>query len=148
MKNAEVKDEFNAKGIKQAKKELSVLKLSDKERKEYERYIEQVRYEESMITSNYMVGREEGIIEGIEKGREEERRIQEAKRKQELADIEAKRKQELADIEAKRKKELEDIEEKRKQEQIESAKKMKEKGFSFADISDITGITTDEIEKL
>jgi predicted transposase/invertase (TIGR01784 family) len=64
FKTEEIKDEFNAKGIKQAKKELTVLNLSDSERKEYERFIEQERYEESLIVSNYKVGEIKGKMEG------------------------------------------------------------------------------------
>ena len=56
LKKEEIKDEFNAKGLKQAKVELDILKLNEVERKEYERYIEQERYEESLIVSNYRVG--------------------------------------------------------------------------------------------
>ena len=56
LKKDEIKDEFNAKGLKQAKKELDILKLNEAERKEYERYVEQERYEESLIVSNYRVG--------------------------------------------------------------------------------------------
>lgn len=56
FKKEEIKDEFNAKGIKQAKVELDILKLSDEDRKEYGRYVEQERYEESLLVSNYKVG--------------------------------------------------------------------------------------------
>jgi len=63
FKKEEIKDEFKAKGLKQAKEELNILKLSEIERKEYEHFIEQVRYEESLIVSNYRVGKEETKIE-------------------------------------------------------------------------------------
>ena len=56
LKKEEIKDEFRAKGIKQAKEELDILKLSEAERKEYEKFVEQERYEESLIVSNYRVG--------------------------------------------------------------------------------------------
>ena len=57
LKKEEIKDEFKAKGLKQAKEELNILKLSESDRKEYEHFIEQVRYEESLIVSNYKVGK-------------------------------------------------------------------------------------------
>jgi len=63
FKTEEIKDEFNAKGIKQAKKELTILNLSDSERREYEKFIEQERYEESLIVSNYRVGEIKGKME-------------------------------------------------------------------------------------
>jgi len=63
LKNEEIKDGFKAKGLKQAKEELSVLKLSDKERKEYEHWIEQQRYEYSMVVLNHKVSKWEGAEE-------------------------------------------------------------------------------------
>ncbi|HBX53783.1 MAG: hypothetical protein A2275_01765 [Bacteroidetes bacterium RIFOXYA12_FULL_35_11] len=60
LKKEEIKDEFKAKGLKQAKEELNILKLSENERKDYEHFIEQVRYEESLIVSNYKVGELKG----------------------------------------------------------------------------------------
>ncbi len=75
LKKEEIKDEFKAKGLKEAKNKLDVLKLSEHERKEYERFIEQVRYENSLIVSNYEVGeqkgKEEGLKEGEKKGKKE-----------------------------------------------------------------------------
>jgi len=75
LKKEEIKDEFKAKGLKEAKNELDILKLSESERKEYERFIEQVRYENSLIVSNYEVGeqkgKEEGLKEGEKKGKKE-----------------------------------------------------------------------------
>jgi len=79
FKTEEIKDEFKAKGIKQAKVELDILKLSEAERKEYEKYIEQERYEESLIVSNYKVGELKGI--------EEERKRQEEKQRNERNEI-------------------------------------------------------------
>ena len=68
LKKDEIKDEFKAKGLKEAKKQLDIMKLSEVERKEYEKYIEQQRYERSLILSNYKVGEIQGKIEGkIEK---------------------------------------------------------------------------------
>lgn len=64
LKKEEIKDEFKAKGLKQAKEELNILKLSETERIDYEHFIEQVRYEESIIVSNYKVGKLEGNEEG------------------------------------------------------------------------------------
>ena len=72
FKTEEIKDEFNAKGIKQAKKELTILNLSDSERREYERFIEQERYEESLIVSNYKVGEIKGEIKGKIEGKIEQ----------------------------------------------------------------------------
>jgi len=61
LKKDEIKDEFNAKGLKEAKKQLDIMKLSEEERKEYNNYIEQQRYERSLIVSNFKVGENSGI---------------------------------------------------------------------------------------
>jgi len=64
LKKDEIKDEFKAKGLKEAKRQLDVMKLSETERKEYGKYIEQQRYERSLIVSNYRVGEIKGKAEG------------------------------------------------------------------------------------
>jgi len=69
LKTDEIKDEFKAKGLKQAKEELNILKLSEIDRKEYEHFVEQVRYEESIIVSNYKVGEIKGEIKGKIEGK-------------------------------------------------------------------------------
>ena len=79
LKKDEIKDEFKAKGLKDAKKQLNIMKLSELDRKEYELYIEQQRYERSLIVSNYKVGKLEGA--------EEERKRQETKQKTEKIEI-------------------------------------------------------------
>ncbi len=61
LKKDEIKDEFKAKGLKEAKKQLDVMKLNEEERKEYDNYIEQHRYERSLIMSNFKVGENAGI---------------------------------------------------------------------------------------
>jgi len=62
LKKDEIKDEFKAKGLTEAKRQLDIMKLSEEERKEYEKYIEQQRYERSLILSNYRVGEIQGEI--------------------------------------------------------------------------------------
>ncbi len=70
LKNEEIKDEFQAKGLKKAKEILDVMKLSEQERKDYERYIEELRYQASMFQSHYVDGKEDGRKEGREEGEE------------------------------------------------------------------------------
>jgi len=65
LKNEEIKDEFKAKGLKEAKEELDILKMDEEERREYEEYLEALRYEASMFESSYTVGE----MKGIEKGK-------------------------------------------------------------------------------
>ena len=85
LKKDEIKDEFKAKGLKEAKKQLDILQLSSEERKEYESYIEHQRYERSLIVSNYKVGEIKGKAEGKIEGKIEGRIEGKAEGKIEIA---------------------------------------------------------------
>lgn len=67
LKNEEIKDNFNAKGIKRAKTELDILKLPEQERLAYERYQDNLHYQASMVESSYTVGMNRGEKKGEEK---------------------------------------------------------------------------------
>ena len=71
LKNEEIKDEFKAKGLQKAKKAFSILSLPEKDRLAYARYQDDLRYQASLLESNYGLGRLEGREEGKEEGREE-----------------------------------------------------------------------------
>ena len=73
LKNEEIKEEFKAKGLQKAKKAFSLLSMPEKERLAYARYQDDLRYQASLIESNYGLGRLEGREEGRDEGREEER---------------------------------------------------------------------------
>ncbi len=73
LKNEEIKDGFRAKGLKKAKEKLDVMKMSEKERQQYEAYLADLSYQASMVDSSYGVGRFEGRKEGREEGRQEGR---------------------------------------------------------------------------
>jgi len=60
FKNETIKDEFTAKGLKEAREELDMMKLSEEERREYEAYLESLRYQASMFESSYKVGEKKG----------------------------------------------------------------------------------------
>jgi len=49
--NEDVKEEFKAKGLKEAEQKLSILKLSDKELKAYDAYPENKRYIQSLANT-------------------------------------------------------------------------------------------------
>ena len=68
LKNEEIKDEFKAKGIQKAKKSFSILNLPEKERQAYSHYQDDLRYQASLVESNYGLGRLEGRDEGIALG--------------------------------------------------------------------------------
>lgn len=69
LKNEEVKDNFEAKGLVQAKEVLDYLKYSEEERLEYESYKESLHYQASMYESTYVIG----ILKGEKKGKMEEK---------------------------------------------------------------------------
>ena len=68
LKNEEIKADFKAKGLKQAKSRLDIMKLSEAERIAYSRYSDDLHYQASMVESSYglgkLEGREEGKVEG------------------------------------------------------------------------------------
>ena len=67
FKNEEIKDEFKAKGLAKAKAVLDIMKLSAEERRVYENYAENQRYQASMFQSSYVSGE----LDGIKKGKED-----------------------------------------------------------------------------
>ena len=73
LKNEEIKDDFSAKGLQEAKQKLDVMKMSDEERREYEDYQKQLHQKASMYQSHYLSGRMDGKKEGKEEGKQEEK---------------------------------------------------------------------------
>ncbi|MFT4924410.1 MAG: putative transposase/invertase (TIGR01784 family) [Phenylobacterium sp.] len=71
LKNEEVKEEFQAKGLIEAKEKLDVLKLDPSEKIDYDRHIHELRREASLYQSSYVLGEMKGLEQGREKGREE-----------------------------------------------------------------------------
>jgi len=82
LKNEAIQEGFNAKGIELAKKQMDVLQLSEKDRKSYNRYMESLSLEASLIQTREVElataqalamekgiekGKAEGIKEGVEK---------------------------------------------------------------------------------
>lgn len=48
FKNSEIKDDFTAKGLSEAKEKLAYIKMDEKEQKNYNRYLDDLRYETSI----------------------------------------------------------------------------------------------------
>ncbi|NDC41719.1 MAG: Rpn family recombination-promoting nuclease/putative transposase [Chitinophagia bacterium] len=69
LKNETVREGTAAKGLKEAREKLDVLQLSREERRDYERYIDSWRDNESALISNFeageLKGREEGAAEAV-----------------------------------------------------------------------------------
>ncbi len=79
LKNEEIKDEFNAKGLKKAKEEFDVLKLTQNERHAYESHVAKLRSQASLYYSSQFEGHAEGHAEGVKEGIKKEK-IQTAKK--------------------------------------------------------------------
>ncbi len=82
LKNSEVKEEFTAPGLHAAREKLNELKMSEEERREYQRYLKHLMNIASenhtkqaeiqiMLEESEQKGREKGLQEGIEKGLQE-----------------------------------------------------------------------------
>ena len=73
LKNEEIKENFTAKGLKEAEEKLSIMKLPEDEQKAYEHYKDDLHYQASMFESSFgdgynegkAEGKAEGIVEGI-----------------------------------------------------------------------------------
>lgn len=100
LKNEEIKEGFHAKGLLEAKEKLDSFKLPESEKQAYDRYVENLRYRESITESNFAAGKVEGRIEGKIEGK------------------------------------------------IEVAKNMKNAGMTREVISQVTGLSTDELDKI
>ena len=67
LKHQTIQDGFSAKGLREAKEKLDLLKLAPAERAAYERWQDDLHLQASLLLSNYGLGK----IEGREEGREE-----------------------------------------------------------------------------
>ena len=71
LKTSEIPINFNAPGLPEARERLRVDSLSDEERKDYHRRMENLRYQRSVINTGRVEGFTKGLEEGEKKGREE-----------------------------------------------------------------------------
>ena len=108
LKESAIKPEFRAKGLSQAAKTLDFLRLDDVERRRYDRFMDNLRDEKSLVRTHYIGGREDGRIEGLAEG-------------------------EIAGKIAGK---------------IEVARNLKKLGLNHTQISEATGLCTDEIDAL
>ncbi|MGB3848787.1 MAG: Rpn family recombination-promoting nuclease/putative transposase [Tunicatimonas sp.] len=100
LKNNDIKEEFTAKGLAQAKQLLSLDNLTEQERKQYIRHLENLSYKASMV--------ETWRVEAEDEVRQEERRLT----------------------------------------NVEIVKRGLARGYSIEDLSELTGLSLEEIKKL
>jgi predicted transposase/invertase (TIGR01784 family) len=87
LKNEEIKTDFKAKGLDEAKEVLRVLKLDDTERAKYERREENKRYRESLFYTAEFRGLKKGIKQGLKKGMEKGAKNREIEIAKSLLDV-------------------------------------------------------------
>lgn len=123
LKNSEIKDEFTARGIAEAKKVLRKDEMSEPERIQYEHFVKEQRIRESEIESAILEV-EEKLMRVIEDERAEKEK---ANAEKELA----------------MKKEAEALS------LVENmVKRLAAKGFSVAEIAEDTGLSEDEVKNM
>jgi predicted transposase/invertase (TIGR01784 family) len=68
LKNEEIKNEFQAKGLEKAKEILDIMKLSEAQRLAFDKFIDNRRSQSSMLQTSFISGKAEGKSEGIAEG--------------------------------------------------------------------------------
>jgi len=71
LKHDEIPEDFKAKGLQAAREKLQVMKMGTEARGQYQRFLENLRYQTSMVESNYTEGWIDGEDEGLRRGRQE-----------------------------------------------------------------------------
>ena len=123
LKTEEIKDEFSAKGLKEAKEKLDIMKLTDAERKAYNKWVEYERQEASIIVGNYIVAKEEGRLAGLLEGEQNKEKYAE-----QYAEKYAEKRE--------------------KQKQIEMAKNCLKNELSLELTAQLTGLRVDEVKEI
>ena len=70
LKHEKLPENYRARGLQEAAEKLDMLKLSGRERQEYDRYLESLRDRASFYDSTYGDGHRKGLAEGEKKGRQ------------------------------------------------------------------------------
>ncbi len=140
LKNDEVKDEFKAKGLKEASDILDIMRLKKKERYGYNLYLDSLHLKASEAFSLKIKYKEEGRKEGKEEGRQEglQEGLQEGRKK----GLQEGMKKGL------QKGRKEGLQEGRKEGVLETARNAIKLGLSVDAIQALTGLSKEEIESL
>ena len=140
LKNETIPDNPKAKGLKKAKETLDYLQMTDKERQEYNTYQKTLHDQASAYESTYVVGKIEGMKEGLERGLE--KGLEQGLEKGLEQGLEKGLEQGLE-------KGLEQgLEKGEKRKAIEIAKNLLKKGLDTEMIADITGLEIKELMDL
>jgi len=130
LKNSEVKDDFKAKGLSEAKEVLDIMRLGEEQRYGYNRYMDYLHYKASEALT-LKIETEEKIKEAVEKARKE---AEEEARK----DAE----QKIKEVEKEARKD------ENYKKAIEIAKKLIRRNLKNEEIAEDTGLNIEQIQKL
>ena len=134
LKNNEIKDEFKAQGLAEAKEKLRVDNLNKEEKASYNHFIKTRRIQENEIITAKQDGYSEAEKELIPKIEEERRQKEEAKAREEEAKT--------------REEEAKTREEEAKAKIKNTIIKLNSKGMNIEEISDLTGEPEEAIRKI
>lgn len=135
FKNSEVLDSFKAKGMGSVKEKLAFFAMSDTEKKQYKRFLNNLHWEAS-IAETAKIEQEEKFNEAVEKA--VEARTQDHKKELEAEARKAKQAQVA----------LEEAEQKRRTKAINIAIKCIKRGDTNEEIQDFTDLSLEEIEQI
>ena len=124
LKNEEIKDNFKARGLKQAKETLDYLKMSKAERLRYQRHEDNTHHRASLHESTFIIAKMEGIEEGIEQGIEQGIELEKKKSEKKLAAEK----------------------QKREQEQILLIKRLSQQGFAQENIAKMLNLSDEDVK--
>jgi predicted transposase/invertase (TIGR01784 family) len=128
FKHSEVKQEFTAKGLDQVREHMRVARLSKEERRAYERYLEQLSSERSVLETAKREGVELGEQIGLQRG--EQIGLQRGEQ------IGLQKGEQIGLQKGEHKK------------AVDTACKLKAKGFPIPMIAEVTGLTEQEVAAL
>ena len=128
LNTGEIPEDASAPGLPEAREKLKLAQMSKAELEAYYKHLDNV----VILRDNIITARGEGHLEGLAEGRMEGH----------LEGLAEGRAEGLAEGRA------EGLEEGLLKGKLQSAQKMKEKGFPITDIAEITGLSTEEIERL
>ena len=132
MKTGVIDEEARAKGLPEARERLRVASLPKQERKDYERHMDALAYQRSVISTGFIEGHADGFAEGKAEGREEGRA--EGREEGKIEGLAQGREEGLAEGNANAKRKI--------------AKQMKSDGLPVDVIARYTGLNSEEIENL
>lgn len=124
LSTSDIPDDADAPGLKEAREKLDLMRMSRDERVIYDRYLMDRAILRNTVDGARDEGRFEGMKEGMEKGRQQglQQGLQQGRQQ--------------------------GLQQGLQQEKLNNARKMKARGYSLADIADITGLMPEEIERL